>query len=195
MVISAVESPTTVRARFPSPISIGLLDALRAAREGDFSVRLTPAGQGEDGRDRARVQRPPGPQRSDVGRARARRQDHRPRGTDDRTGQAPRRRWRVGDEHRLAQLADRRSRPADDRGRARDRRRRRGRPVAEDGAQDRRPAGQGRVPADRHDRQHDGRPAVGVRRRGHARRARSRHRGQARRPGRGTRASPEPGRT
>ncbi len=36
-------------------------------------------------------------------------------------------------------------------------------------------------------RQHDGRPAVGVRRRGHARRARSRHRGQARRPGRGRR--------
>ena len=34
-------------------------------------------------------------------------------------------------------------------------------------------------------RQHDGRPAVVVRRRGHARRARGRHRGQARRSGRG----------
>ena len=33
--------------------------------------------------------------------------------------------------------------------------------------------------------QHDGRPALVVRRRGHARRARGRHRGQARRPGRG----------
>ena len=37
--------------------------------------------------------------------------------------------------------------------------------------------------------QHDGRSAQLVRRRGHARRARGRHRGQARRPGRGARAS------
>ena len=36
--------------------------------------------------------------------------------------------------------------------------------------------------AEGHD-QHDGRPALVVRRRGHARRARGRHRGQARRPG------------
>ena len=42
--------------------------------------------------------------------------------------------------------------------------------------------------AEEHD-QHDGRPAVDVRRRGHARRARGRHRGQPRRPGRGRRAS------
>ena len=43
----------------------------------------------------------------------------------------------------------------------------------------------GRDPrAEGHD-QHDGRPAVVVRRRGHARRARGRHRGHARRPGRG----------
>ena len=38
--------------------------------------------------------------------------------------------------------------------------------------------------AQEHD-QHDGRPALVVRRRGHARRARGRHRGPARRPGRG----------
>ena len=37
-------------------------------------------------------------------------------------------------------------------------------------------------PAEEHD-QHDGRPALVVRRRGHARRPRGRHRGQARRPG------------
>ena len=43
--------------------------------------------------------------------------------------------------------------------------------------------------------QHDGRPAVRVRGRGHARGARGRHRGQARRPGRGRRASPARGRT
>ena len=44
---------------------------------------------------------------------------------------------------------------------------------------------QGRDPRAEEHRQHDGRPAVLVRGRGHARRARGRHRGQARRPGRG----------
>ena len=48
--------------------------------------------------------------------------------------------------------------------------------------------------AEGHD-QHDGRPALELRRRGHPRRARGRHRGHARRPGRGRRASPAPGRT
>ena len=55
----------------------------------------------------------------------------------------------------------------------------------EDGADDRGPAGQGRVLGDRHDRQRDGRPARLVRRRGHARRARGRHGRKARRPGAG----------
>ena len=45
------------------------------------------------------------------------------------------------------------------------------------------------------DDQHDGRPALGLRRRGHARRQGGRHRGQARRPGRGRSASPAPGGT
>ena len=46
---------------------------------------------------------------------------------------------------------------------------------------------EGRGPgAEGHD-QHDGRPALGVRRRGHPRRPRGRHRGHARRPGRGGR--------
>ena len=59
------------------------------------------------------------------------------------------------------------------------------RPVPEDGAHDRGPAGQGRVRPHRHHGQRDGRPALVVRRRGHARRPRGGHRRQARRPGRG----------
>ena len=56
-------------------------------------------------------------------------------------------------------------------------------------------AAPGRVPAHRQDRQPDGGPAALVRLRGDARGARGRHRGQARRPGRRSRASPAPGRT
>ena len=44
---------------------------------------------------------------------------------------------------------------------------------------------QGEIARAQADDQHDGRPALVVRRRGHARRARGRHRGQARRPGDG----------
>ena len=94
-----------------------------------------------------------------------------------------------------AQHADRRPGVADDRGDARDRRRRQGRPRPDDGARRRRPPARGRVPALREARQHDGRAAVGVRVRGDARRARGRHRRQARRPGAGARASPACGRT
>ena len=97
----------------------------------------------------------------------------------------PRARRPLGRHDERAQHADRRPRPPDDRGRARDRRRRRRRPLAEDGADDRGAAREGRVPPHRHDRQRDGRPALVVRRRGDARRARGRHRRQARRPGEG----------
>ena len=70
-------------------------------------------------------------------------------------------------------LAGAQHRRGDDRGRA-------GRPRQEDHRRR-----QGRDPrAEGHD-QHDGRPARHVRRRGHARRARGRHRGPARRPGAG----------
>ena len=55
---------------------------------------------------------------------------------------------------------DRQPGAADDRGRARDRRRRRRRPDAADPARDRRPAGARRVPPHRHDRERDGRPAL-----------------------------------
>ena len=54
---------------------------------------------------------------------------------------------------------------------------------------------EGRGPRAQADDQRHGRPAALVRRRGHARRARGRHRGQARRPGRGAGASPARGRT
>ena len=56
----------------------------------------------------------------------------------------------------------------------------------EDGARDRGPAGQGRIRPDRDDRQLDGRPALELRRRGHARRPGGRNRGQAGRSGEGT---------
>ena len=54
---------------------------------------------------------------------------------------------------------------------------------------------QGRDPRAEEHHQHDGGPAQLVRLRGDPRRPRGRHRGQARRPGRGARASPAPGRT
>ena len=87
----------------------------------------------------------------------------------------------------LGQRPRRRPRPPHHRGRARDRRRGRGRPDPEDGADHRGPAAEGRVRPHRHHGERDGRPARLLRRRGLARGARGRHRGQARRPGRGPR--------
>ena len=68
---------------------------------------------------------------------------------------------------------------------ARDRRGGAGRPVQDHGAGSRRPAAGRRVPAHRHDHQHDGAAAGHLRRRSDARGARSGHRRQAGRPGRG----------
>ena len=59
----------------------------------------------------------------------------------------------------------------------------------------RRPAARGRVPALGDDRQHDDRAAARVHLRGDARRARGRHRRQARRPGAGARRVAASGRT
>ena len=132
-------------------------------------------------RERARRASTPG-MAKELQRARARR---RPRRPHDRARVAARRLRRLGGQRRGGQLARRRPRPPDDRGRPRHRRRRAGRPHPEDGADDRGPAGQGRVLAHRPDRQRDGRPARLLRRRGDARGARGRHRRQARRPGRG----------
>ena len=57
---------------------------------------------------------------------------------------------------RVGQHPDRRPRPAHDRDGPRHRRGRQGRPVADDGSRDRRPAAAGRVPAHGADDQHDG---------------------------------------
>ena len=62
-----------------------------------------------------------------------------------------------------------------------------GRPFADRQPRRRRPAAEGRVPALRRDRQHDDQAAQRVHLGGDARRARSRHRRQARRPGAGRR--------
>ena len=64
------------------------------------------------------------------------------------------------------------------------------RPVAQDHRRR-----QGRDPPAEEHHQHDGRSAQRLRLRGHARRARGRHRGQARRTGASSRASPARGRT
>ena len=61
----------------------------------------------------------------------------------------------------------------------------RGRPDPEDAAGHRRPADEGRVRPHGGGRQLDGRPAVGLRRRGHPGGPRGRHRGPPRRPGPG----------
>ena len=114
-------------------------------------------------------------------------------GTEGKLGgqaQVPRRRRHLEGPDRERQPARRQPdragaqhRPGDHGGRA-------GRPVPEDHG--RRPR---RDPGAEVDRQHDGRPAVLVRRRGHPRRPRGRHRRQARRPGPGAPASPARGAT
>ena len=73
------------------------------------------------------------------------------------------------------------------RGDPRDRRRGAGRPAADRAPRRRRPAAAGRVPALGEHRQHDDQAARRVHLRGDARRARGRHRRQARRPGPGAR--------
>ena len=162
-----------------------LLGALHAVRDGDFSVRLPARRGGLMGelalaynevaetnerlvRELQRVSRVIGRE----GRMSERAGLLEPRGS-----------WATGD--RLGQRADRRPRPPDDRGRARHPGRRPRRPLPDDGAGDRGPAGQGRVPAHRHHRERDGRPALGLLGRGHPGGARGRHRGPARRPGPG----------
>ena len=115
--------------------------------------------RGHARRARGRHRRPP--RRPGRGEGRLRRLE----GPDGEREHARRQPHRPGAEHRR-----------------RDDRRRERRPDAED---HRRRARRG-APAQGHD-QHDGRPALRVRRRGHARRARGRHRGRPRRPGEGRR--------
>ena len=170
-----------------------LLAALRAARRGDFSVRLTNGAQASvDGQglmaeiarefnavvalneafagQMVRVERV-------VGRE----------GRMNERAIAGRAERRLGGQHRLDQRAHRRFGSADDGGGAGHQRGRRRRLHPEDGAGDRGSAGQRGVPAHRDDRQRHGRSAVVVRRRGHPRRQGGRHRRQAGRPGGGPR--------
>ena len=72
---------------------------------------------------------------------------------------------RGSDSVNCGQRADQRPGAPDQRNGARDRRRGEGRPLADDGAGDRRPPARRRIPAHRQDRQHDGGAARLVRRR------------------------------
>ena len=112
-------------------------------------------------------------------------QRRRPRGQDPAARQVRPVERRLGRDGELGQHADRRSALADHRSDARDRRRGAGRPAADRAARRRRPAAAGRVPAIGHHRQHDDQAARRVHLGGDARRARGRHRRQARRPGAG----------
>ncbi len=137
--------------------------------------RRDPAAEGDhqhDGRPAERLRR-----RGDARGARGRH-----RGPPRRAGRRARRRRHVEGPHRQRQLDGQQP----DRAGAQHRRGRHGhrerRPVEEDHR--RRERGD---PAAEGDHQHDGRPAERLRRRGDARGARGRHRGQARRPGAGLR--------
>ena len=120
----------------------------------------------------------------------ARRPRGRLRGDPRRPGPRRRRLGRVGRPDRQRQLH---GVEPDDSGAQHRRRHDRGRERRPDAQDHRRGVGRGRG-AGGHD-QHDGRPALVVRRRGHARRARGRHRGHPRRPGQRQGRLAAPGRT
>ena len=134
-----------------------LLAALLAFRKGDFSVRLPIDLDGIDGKiadafndvielnermadELERLSRVVGKEGKISQRAEHRRRSPAP-GSD------------VG---QFGQRADQRPGAPDQRNRPRHRRRRQGRPLADDGAGDRRPPARGRIPPHRQDRQHDG---------------------------------------
>ena len=123
-------------------------------------------------------------------RGHARRARGRHRGQARRPGARQGRQRHLEGPHRLRQHARRQPHRPGAQHRRRDDRRRAGRPLAED---HRRRARRG-AQAQEHD-QHDGRPALLVRRGGDARREGGRHRGPARRPGSGARASRASGAT
>ena len=118
------------------------------------------ARQGASPRALPRLQRARGAARGDSEELARVSTHHRARGPDERARDAARRGRRLGRQMvDCDQRDDRRPRAADDRGRARHRRGRRGRPLPEDGAEDRGAAAARRVPPHRAHRQHDGRPA------------------------------------
>ena len=162
-----------------------LLGAMQAVKNGDFSVRLPGDWTGLDGkiadtfneivtanasmaRELERV--------GTIGRQAGQDPPARP------VRLAGRRLGRHGD---VGQHPDRRPAVAHDRGDPRARSRGQGRPAPDRPPRRRRAAARRRVPALGDHRQHDDRAARRVHLRGDARRARGRHRRQARRPGRG----------
>ncbi len=135
------------------------------------------------GQGRRYLQRHRRLQRTDGAATRPGRAGRRPRGQDQAARSHRLRRRRLGRHGDVDQPADRRPSVADDGSHAHHPCRRPGRPSANDAPRRRRAPAGGRVPALRHHRQHDDQAALGVHLRGDARRARGRHRRQARRPG------------
>ena len=115
-----------------------------------------------------------------LGRGDARREGGRHRGQARRPGPGRGRLGRLEGPDREREHARRQPHRPGAEHRRRDDRGRERRPLEEDHRRR-----QGRGPRGEGDRQHDGRPAALVRRRGHARRPRGRHRGPPRRPGPG----------
>ena len=162
-----------------------LLYALQAMRVGDFSVRMAGNQLGIEGKiadafnEIVAANERMAKQLEQVGQVVGREGKTRQRVRLGLSGGS----W--GEMEVLGQHADRRPALADARGDARDRRGRAGRPAADRAPRRRRPAAQGRVPAVGQHRQHHDPAARRVHLRGDARRARGRHRGQARRSGAG----------
>ena len=111
-----------------------ILESLIAARDGDFSHRLSRRRRGILGEIASRLQRAGGRQRPYGEGARPHPARDRARGPDGPARLARAGRRQLGVEHRLDQRADRRPGAADHRGRPRDRRGGRRRPQPEDGA-------------------------------------------------------------
>ncbi len=173
-----------------------LLAALQAVAEGDFSVRLPGDWTGLDGKIADRFNDIVAANQQDGRRACARRTGRRTRRA--RRGSAcsfAALGRRVGRDAGVAQHADRRPGASDHRGDARGDGGRAGQPAADRAPRRRRPAARRRVPALGDDRQHDDQAALRVHVGGDARRARGRHRRQARRTGAGARVSAACGRT
>ena len=163
-----------------------LLYALQAMRVGDFSVRMAGDQLGIEGKIADTFNEIVAANERMAQAARAGRPGGRPRGQDpparaaSACRAAPGATWRSS----VNTLIDDLLWPTT-RSDARDRRGRAGRPAADRAARRRRPAAQGRVPALGQHRQHDDQAAQRVHLGGDARRARGRHRRQARRPGAG----------
>ena len=162
-----------------------LLQALRAVRAGDFSVRLATDRVGFMGKIADTLNEIVAANQSMAVAARARRAGRRAGGQDAAARPLRPHDRRLGRDGSLGQHADRRPALADHGGDARHHGGRAGRPAADRAARRGRPAAQGRVPALGHDRQHDDQAAERVHLRGDARGARGRHRRQARRAGAG----------